>query len=178
MAIGEGRSAVVTLWDSEEAREASRINFENQFGEFMSGRREFINALQAITDWGNAVSQESRSITQYNTELADVERQTGTILETHGIRFFEERYGSLGPIGLLGFRRSNKLYPSATRLTGSDDRYQESTSSSDEAFELEDLDTRRESKPKAGVDSTLDKKPESGPASEPGVAPKPGELDR
>ena len=34
-----------------------------------------------------------QSLAQYNTELAMLERQTGTILETHGVRFLEERYG-------------------------------------------------------------------------------------
>ncbi len=145
----------------QEAREAARLNFENQFGEFMSGRREFINALQAITDWGNAVSQEARSITQYNSELANVERQTGTILETHGVRFVEERYGSLGPVGLLGIVGSQELYPGSTALDGTDDRYIESASSSDEAFELEDLDTRREAKPKTKPDSKPESKPDS-----------------
>jgi hypothetical protein len=57
--------------------------------------------LQAITDWGNAVSAEAQSLTQYNMELASLEQQTGTILETHAIRFAEERYGSIGPLGRL-----------------------------------------------------------------------------
>ena len=129
----------------QEAREASRLNFENQIEEVLSGRREFINALQAITDWGNAVSQEAQSITQYNTELANVERQTGTILETHGIRFAEERYGSIGPRGLLGVRRSTQSYSESLSIVGSTDRYDESLESSDESFDLKALDFKRES---------------------------------
>ena len=128
----------------KEARESSRLNFENQVGEFIAGRREFINVLQAITDWGNAVSQEARSITQYNTELANVERQTGTILDTHSVCFVEECYGSIGPT-LFGGRRRNTDYPLRLGIDGSSDRYSESADSSDESFNLEDLDFDRES---------------------------------
>ncbi|MFK7768755.1 MAG: TolC family protein [Mariniblastus sp.] len=129
----------------KEAREAARLNYENQIGEVISGRREFINVLQAITDWGNSVSQEAQSITQYNAELANVERQTGTILETHGIRFVEERYGSIGPRGLLGIRRSSESYSESLSVQGSTDRYEESLDSSDESFNLKALDFKRES---------------------------------
>ena len=83
-------------------REAARINLERQLADFMVGRRTlFLNVLQAITDWGNAVDSEYQALMQYNTELAQLERQTGTILETHGIRFVEERYHSIGPFRLL-----------------------------------------------------------------------------
>ncbi|MEM7456069.1 MAG: TolC family protein [Planctomycetota bacterium] len=126
------------------ARQASRLNFENQIGEFLSGRREFINVLQAITDWGNAVSAEASSITQYNSELANVERETGTILETHGVRFVEERFQALGP-ALLGRRDVACDYPAAFSIDGTTDRYPESPDSSDDSFNLEDLDFFRES---------------------------------
>lgn len=59
----------------------------------------FLNLLQAINDWGNAVLNEAQSLTLYNIELVNLERQTGTILESNGIRFFEEKYGSIGPMG-------------------------------------------------------------------------------
>jgi hypothetical protein len=84
-----------------ETRAAARINLEQQLAEFRVGRAIFLNVLQAITDWGNAVSAEAQSLAQYNTELARLERETGTILETHGIRFFEERFQSIGPLGRL-----------------------------------------------------------------------------
>ena len=133
----------------KEASEAARLNFENQISEFVVGNREFINALQAITDWGNAVSAEARSITQYNTELANIERESGTILETHGIVFFEERYSSLGPVGLLGLRRSSANYSSSFQLEGTADRYNESGGTSDDAFNLKALDFKRESERQA-----------------------------
>jgi outer membrane protein TolC len=73
----------------KEARVAARINLDRQLENYRRGRSILLNVLQAITDWGNAVSSESQSLTQYNAELANLEEETGTILETHGIRFFE-----------------------------------------------------------------------------------------
>jgi outer membrane protein TolC len=91
-----------------ETRTAARINLEQQIADFRAGRAIFLNVLQAITDWGNAVSSEAQALSQYNIELANLERQTGTILESHGIRFMEERFASIGPCGRLAKRR---LYP-------------------------------------------------------------------
>ncbi len=144
----------------KEAREAALINYENQVGEVLSGRREFINALQAITDWGNAVSQEAASITQYNTELANVERQTGTILETHGIRFVEEQYGSLGPRGYLGLRRCDRIYPEKFSIDSEGDRYRESPGSSDDSFELQALSYKEEDRTAPRLESSPEDSPE------------------
>ncbi len=122
-----------------EARKASLLNYENQLGEFQADRQGFLNVLQAITDWGNAVAQEARSVTQYNSELANIERQTGTILESHGIVFFEERYSSLGPMGRIG---PQAIYPSAIRPVGIDGtKYPDSGKPADESFDLKDLGT-------------------------------------
>jgi outer membrane protein TolC len=93
-----------------DMRVAARINLEQQFSRYTSGSGIFLEVLQAMTDWGNAVSSEAQSLALYNTELANLERQTGTILESHGIRFAEERAGFIGPLGRLGHRRE---YPSA-----------------------------------------------------------------
>lgn len=124
-----------------EARKAALINYENQIGEFEADRQGFLNVLQAITDWGNAVSQEARSVTQYNTELANIERQSGTILESHGIVFYEERYQSLGPLGRAGPCRD---YPAQLRALGDDQaRYPDSGQPADAAFDLKDLSERR-----------------------------------
>ena len=87
-----------------KVREASRTNLNRIFAVFDVGglpteRIIFLDVLQAITDWGNAVSSEAASLTQYNSELANLERQLGTILDNHAIRFYEERYGSIGPGG-------------------------------------------------------------------------------
>ena len=56
--------------------------------------------MQAMTDWGNAILSESQQLLNYNISLATLERQTGTILETHGLIFAEERFRAAGPLGL------------------------------------------------------------------------------
>jgi outer membrane protein TolC len=86
---------------NREARQAAGANLEQQAAEFRAGRAIFLNVLQAITDWGNAVSAEAQALAQYNSELANLERESGTILETHGIVFHEERLGFVGPCGCL-----------------------------------------------------------------------------
>jgi outer membrane protein TolC len=118
-----------------EARMASRINLERQLLNYRLGRTILLNVLQAITDWGNAVSAESQALTQYNTELANLEVETGTILETHGIRFYEERYRSLGPLAGLGHK---KEYPEATPPTPNQAVYPQSSKPAEEFFDLED----------------------------------------
>ena len=66
--------------------------------------------LQALNDWGNAVSSEAQQLLTYNIALATLERQTGTILETHGLVFDEERFRAAGPLPCvrppLSFRRA------------------------------------------------------------------------
>jgi outer membrane protein TolC len=88
-----------------ETRTAARINLEQQGQNFAAGRSIFLNVLQAITNWGDAVSAEAQALAQYNIELANLEKETGTILETHGVRFMEERYGAIGPLGRLAHPR-------------------------------------------------------------------------
>lgn len=88
----------------QRVREAAKDNLDYRLAVAAVGgdrttTTPFLNVLQAINDWGSAVLNESQSLTLYNIELANLERQTGTILESNGIRFFEERYGSIGPLG-------------------------------------------------------------------------------
>lgn len=81
-------------------RSAARLNLERQLADVQAGRATiYLNVLQSITDWGNAVSNENQALILYNTELANLERETGTILESRGVRFWEERYRSVGPLG-------------------------------------------------------------------------------
>lgn len=108
----------------KEMEEAARVNLEQQNSLFKNGKTIYLNVLQAITDYGNAVSSKAQSLTQYNTELANLERQTGTILETHGIRFFEERYRAIGPLGRVGPER---CYPADMAPGPNTDRYQSTT---------------------------------------------------
>jgi hypothetical protein len=118
-----------------QTRDAARENLEVQTAKYRSGLEGalFLNVLQAISDWGNAVSSQSQALAQYNSELANLERQTGTILETHGIRFFEERFGSLGPLGRLA---APVCYPLALPPEPNADRYPASDRPSEESFDL------------------------------------------
>ena len=94
----------------KESRQAAQVNLEQQVAEYQAGRTLYLNVLQAITNWGNSINAEAQSLAQYNNELAALEQQTGTILESHGIRFAEERYGSIGPLGRLF---ADRCYPQA-----------------------------------------------------------------
>jgi outer membrane protein TolC len=128
-----------------ETREAARQNLEEQMGRYRAGVNPYINVLQAIVDWGNSVSSEAQALTQYNTELARLQRETGTILETHEIRFYEERYGSIGPLGRMF---PGKYYPKALRPTENGAVYPTGNEPSEEYFNLEDpLEQFRDRRP-------------------------------
>lgn len=135
--LNSGLRNLDQFWTQYEAfrmvREASRVNLEIQFQEYMAGRNIYLNVLQAITEWGNSVSREADALTQYNTALATLERETGTILEVHGIRFAEERYGSVGPLGRLFHPR---LYPKAMAPGGEEPRYPGGTAPAENTFDL------------------------------------------
>ncbi len=119
----------------QDVRSAAEQNLEFQIGRFSSGFDQFIVALQAIVDWGNAVSNEAQAIVQYNTELASLELQTGTILEAHGVTFYEERFGSIGPLGRLAVPQA---YPRSTRPTNDTTRYTRGDKPSEDNFNLRD----------------------------------------
>lgn len=131
------------------ARTAALENLQIQSGIFRSGFREsfnYLNVLLANTDWGNAVRNEAAAVAQYNTLLADLERQTGTILETHGVRFFEERYGSIGPLGRIA---RPVCYPESTPPSLNAERYLPGDRPAEQSFDLRDPvpRTRRPSVP-------------------------------
>lgn len=117
-----------------ESRAAAEVNLERQYAEYRNGRTILLNLLQAINSWGDAVSAEAQALLQYNTELANLEQQTGTILETHGVRFYEERFDAIGPLG-RAFPRH--MYPGSTRPELNFDRYPPSERPSEEAFNLQ-----------------------------------------
>jgi len=125
-----------------EVREAALENLKVQIARNVAGQTIFLNVLEAITSWGNAVSSEAQSLAQYNTQLASLERQTGVILETHGVRFYEERYGAIGPMGRL-FRP--RIYPRGMRPGANTPQYQNSDQPAEEAFDLTPPDFRRRS---------------------------------
>ncbi|TWT76482.1 Outer membrane efflux protein [Planctomycetes bacterium CA13] len=119
----------------QAVREAARLNLDVQRERYKTGSLNFIVVLLAIVDWGNAVSSEAQSLAQYNTELARLETQTGTILESHGVVFFEERFASIAPLGRLA---SEQCYPYSRRPSQSVDQYAPSDRPSEEYFELTD----------------------------------------
>lgn len=116
-----------------EAREEARVNLDAQLLRYRTQQTILLNVLQAATDWGNAVSAEANALTQYNSQLATLERQTGTILETHAISFLEERYGSVGP---LGHFEEPPCYPLDLRPTLNAERYPVSDQPAEESFDL------------------------------------------
>lgn len=127
---------------ARQTREAARVNLNVQMENYLGGRTQYINVLLAINDWGNAISFEAQHLTRYNAELASLERQTGTILEAHGIRFYEERLCSLGPLGELG---AGRQYPSALRPAANAPRYGGGDEPAEESFQLDNpLERRRQ----------------------------------
>lgn len=129
----------------KDARVAARINLDQQLADYRAGRVIFLNVLQAITSWGDAVSAEASSLTAYNTQLATLERQTGTILETHGIVFVEERYGSIGPLGRMF---PDACYPSSLRPTDNEPRYPIADDPAEQSFDLRSAPSFQEVTPR------------------------------
>jgi outer membrane protein TolC len=117
----------------KETRAAAIDNVKVQMEQFRAGRNIYLNVLQALNDWGTAVSSEAGALLSYNVALATLERRTGTILETHGLVLAEERFRAAGPLGILGHDR---LYPSAMIPAGSPTRYPGSAEPSENSFDL------------------------------------------
>ena len=116
------------------AREAARVNLDSQILRYQTGQGILLNVLQAIADWGNTISGEANALAQYNVQLATLERQTGTILETHGVYLYEERYGSIGPLGRFA---APVCYPESNRPTPNDERYGGSDEPAEDSFNLQ-----------------------------------------
>ncbi len=118
-------------------REDAELNLQERSARWRTGGvggLSYLEVLQAITDWGNTISAEAQSLTNYNTELANLELETGTILQSHGIFFFEERHRNIGPLGHLGRGRQ---YPSSTPPTPNGERYGTGDEPAEEFFDLE-----------------------------------------
>jgi len=96
------------------------------------------------------VSQEAQSLSQYNIELANLEQQTGTILETHGVRFYEERFRAIGPFTRL---LPDRTYPRAMPSTPNTPMYPAGNQPSENTFDLRDPISR---KPHIGPDPYID----------------------
>lgn len=116
-----------------ETRAAALDNLRVQMAEFRAGRSIYLNVLQALNDWGSAVTSEAQTLIRYNIDLATLERQTGTILETHGLQLFEDRFRAAGPLICC---EPERCYPAAVRPTGSPQRYSPTDAPSENSFDL------------------------------------------
>lgn len=121
----------------EKAATAAEFNLERQVKDFERGRSIYLNVLQALTDWGNAKSNEASTLAQYNISLAQLERATGTILESHGIRFVEERFGAIGPLGSWS---DPLFYPYSNPSTPNESAYKDSGMPSENQFDLKEFE--------------------------------------
>jgi hypothetical protein len=119
----------------KDTRDAAQINLDAQTARWPE-LTIYLNVLQANAAWGEAVNSEAQALLQYNTELANLQQQMGTILESHGIQFTEESFRSLGPIGRLGHCRD---YPLDRRPCPNVDRYPPGDEPAENAFDLKDL---------------------------------------
>lgn len=124
-----------------DAREAARINLDAQLLRYRTGQTILLNVLQALVDWGNSVSSEANALTQYNAQLAMLERQTGTILETHGVVFYEERFGTVGP---LGHFCEDVCYPLNMRPSENANKYPTTEKPAEDSFDLQPPSNLRE----------------------------------
>ena len=158
----------------QKVRAASRTNLQRQIDFFQIGgiateRPIYLNVLQAVTDWGNAIDSEASALVLYNVELANLAVERGTILEEHGVYFQEELYGSVGPFGVctdqpFSYRRDPKgqEYPASASVSGNHPRYQDGDEAAEEAFDLESFTSRLTQKrsrdrSRAGADKDTDK---------------------
>jgi len=125
-----------------DTRAAAFVNLDLQTARFREGTVIFLNVLQALNDWGNAIRSEARALTDYNILLATLEQQTGTILETHGLVFVEERFRAIGPLCLPGRERE---YPQDLQPVGEPTRYPGRGVPSESAFDLTKPEIRSKS---------------------------------
>lgn len=155
-----------------ETREAARDNLLQQSSEYLNDRVILLNLLQAITDWGNSVSAQAQTLAQYNTELANLERQTGTILEAHGVRFMEERFRFAGPCCHV-----DRCYPAGIAPTPNADRYPNTDKPAEESFDLTNPVDHKKPEPSSESERPDDSwNPDSEPAA-PSLPPEPAQLE-
>ena len=122
---------------SREEKEAALENYDYQraLWDNQGTGALYLNMLQALTQLGNAHTTEAQSLTQYNTEMAGLQREAGAILEAHGVRFSEEWFASIGPSGRLF---SYPCYPRDIRPGPNLERYEDGTEPSEHFFELDE----------------------------------------
>lgn len=170
----------------QETRKASRTNLDAQSARWAADLTIYLNVLQALTSWGNAIDSEAQSLLQYNTEFANLQEQMGTILEEHGVRFVEERFPSIGPAGRIFHPR---WYPQSRRPGPNADQYESTSAPAEDVFQLQEpvvpsrkeLDRRLPPVPKLDLESDFpmqplpdaERLPLGVPTPEPGQVPTP-----
>lgn len=128
--------------ETKRASSAALVNVEAQKDRWQVGgvaaggigQTPYLNYLQAITNWGTTKSAEAQALLRYNSELAAFELEMGTILEAHGIAFYEEGFRSIGPAGRLAH---DHCYPRATPVGENAVRYPGGTKPSEELFKAD-----------------------------------------
>ena len=172
----------------QKTREAALLNLVGQWASWNRGLGViYLNVLQARTSWGDAVDAEAQSLLQYNTEFASLQEQMGTILEVHGVRFVEERYCSIGP---MGRQLAGRWYPRARRPGPYEEQYERGPEPAENIFQLDEpaipgqrqLDRPRpamptpDTLPGALPDGLMRPLREVEPFRLPGLAPTPPEI--
>jgi outer membrane protein TolC len=114
----------------KETHAAAERNYKLQKEKKDNGKGIQLDVLQAINDLGNAINLEAGALLTYNIALANLERRTGTILESHGLVFHEERFRAAGPL------LHPRPYPSALVPVGSPVRYPDSGGPAENSFNL------------------------------------------
>jgi outer membrane protein TolC len=143
---------------------ATQDNLKVQAAQVKAERQViYLNFRQALSDWGTAVSSEAQQLVSYNVALANLERETGTILETHGLVFNEERFRAAGPIPCR-----DRCYPEAVVPAGSPQFAPGSDKPSEDAFDLTVPDWRKVPPPAKGPP----------PVPQPPAPPEPGPPPR
>jgi outer membrane protein TolC len=127
-----------------EMRASAEFNRDFQLNNWRNGLGLYINYLQAVNDWGAAVSSQARALADYNVLLASLERQTGTILETHGLVFLEERFEAVGPLAHVDHMRE---YSRDLQPTGEPTQYPGSGQPGEKKFDLKRPEDPRDPKP-------------------------------
>jgi outer membrane protein TolC len=154
-----------------QTRASALQNLRVQIAEQQAGRGIYLSVLQALNDWGSAVASEAQALTSYNVLLATLERQTGTILETHGLVFVEERFQAAGPKIL---HEDVRDYPRDLQPKGEPTQYPSSGQPGENAFDLKRPDTTPPDRKKPPPELPEPKfAEERGPEPRP-APPKPG----
>ncbi len=151
-----------------ETRAAAYENVQVQIEQFRARRNIYLNVLQALNDFGNAVSSEAGALTAYNVALGTLERQTGTILETHGLIFVEERHRFAGPVPC-----HPRYYASDLPAAGKPDRYPSTGQPGENSFDLVNPDPHETAPPPRPVPPPVPPSPEPKPQPTGGATARP-----